>query len=251
MAAVMFFAGAWGYLRLLRLSAPPGQAAALPAGGGSLLGHTSMLLGLAALVATAVLAGVLVIARRTSPLAAGLPGLLFLAWTALYLVNVHGAVEFIPLRSHAFGAGTEALLFNGVLAAVGAVMVLPMFVPSRWREPQAVADASARQADAQLLAVWPDSAPRQRDRREPDSRPRETRPREEEPALTGTVLSYPADSAVRPVDTTRVTGASRALRATGSFSTVPGSVPRNTGSFRAAADTGLLGRPYYQSPDHQ
>ena len=32
-----------------------------------------------------------------------------------------------------FGAGWEALLFNGVLGAAGAVMVLPLFVPSRWR----------------------------------------------------------------------------------------------------------------------
>jgi hypothetical protein len=239
----MFFAGGWGYQHLLKLPVPSGQTAALPAGGGSLLGNSSAVLALAALVATALLAGLLVIAGRISPLAAGLPGVLFLAWTGLYLVNVRGAAHFIPLRAHSFGAGWEALLFNGVLAAAGAVMVLPMFVPSRWREPKAaVVVAPARQADERPAAVWPDSTPRQRDGRQPGN----GRLPEEEPALTGTVLSYAADNSVRPVDTTRITGASRALRATGSFSTVPGSAPRATGSFRAAGDASLLGQPFDQ-----
>jgi len=55
----MFFGGAWGYLQLLRLPVPPGQATALPAGGGSLLSNSTALLALAALVATALLAGLL------------------------------------------------------------------------------------------------------------------------------------------------------------------------------------------------
>ena len=41
--------------------------------------------------------------------------MLLIAWTAVYLVSVRRAVEFIPLRSHSFGAGWEGLLFNGVL----------------------------------------------------------------------------------------------------------------------------------------
>jgi hypothetical protein len=237
MGAVMFFAGAWGYLRLLKLPVAAGQAAALPADGGSLLSDRSMLLALAALIVTAVLAGLLVISRRISPLAAGLPGALLLAWTALYLVSVRRAVEFIPLRSQAFGAGWEALLFNGVLGAAGAVMVFPLFIPSRWRGARgargAAADSAGFEVDDYLSAVRPDAGQR------PDSR---HRLREDE--LVGTVLG---GGSVRPVDTTRVTGASRALRATGSFSTVPGSAPRTTGSFRASPDTSLLGRPYYQN----
>jgi hypothetical protein len=254
MAAVMFFAGGWAYFRLLKLPAAAGQAAALPANGGSLLANSTMLLALAALMAAAVLAGLLLMVRRISPLAAGLPGLLFLAWTALYLVSVRRAVELIPLRSHAFGAGWEALLFNGVLGAVGAVLVLPMLVPSRWRgESLAGAEATAREADQYLSAVWPDGRPHQRDDRLRDDRLRDDRRREEEAALVGTVMSYPVGSPaggpVPPVDTTRVTGASRALRATGSFRATTGSMPRTTGSFRAANDTTLLGRPYLQGPD--
>jgi len=63
----------------------------------------------------------------------GLPGLLLLGWTALYLVNVRQGVDLIPLRSDPFGAGFEAMLFNGILGAVGLALILPMFVPSRWR----------------------------------------------------------------------------------------------------------------------
>ncbi len=235
MAAVMFFAGSWGYLRLLKLPVPPGQPAALPAGGGSLLSNHSMLLALAAVVGTAVLAGLLVMLPRVSPLAAGLPGLLLLAWTALYLVSVRRAVAFIPLRSHAAGAGWEGLLFNGGLGAAGAVMIFPLFIPSRWRArhfaDEAVPDASADERDDQLTAAKADSLPR----RHPG----------EETALVGTVLPGP----VKRVDTTRITGASRALRNTGSFRVGTGAVPRATGSFRGPGDTSLLGRPYVPPED--
>jgi hypothetical protein len=137
MAGALFFPGAWGYLRLLRLPAPADQLSDLPAGGGSLLSYHHVLLALAALIGTFLLAGILIAVPRISPLAAGLPGLLLLGWTALYLVNVRQGVDLIPLRSDPFGAGFEAMLFNGILGAVGLALILPMFVPSRWRARQA------------------------------------------------------------------------------------------------------------------
>ena len=235
MTAVMFFAGAWGYLRLLKLPVPPGQPAALPAGGGSLLSDSTLLLALAAVAGTAVLAGLLVMIPRVSPLAAGLPGMLLLAWTVLYLVSVRRAVDFIPLRSHAFGAGWESLLFNGVLGAAGAVLVFPMFIPSRWRAPRVAdvsgPDVSAREEDEYPTAVRTDTRARQQPA--------------EEPALIGTVMP----GSVKRVDTTRITGASRALRNTGSFRVATGAMPRATGSFRGASDTSLLGRPYLPTED--
>ena len=136
MAGALFFPGAWGYLRLLRLPGPADQLSNLPAGGGSLLTYHHVLLALAAVTGTFLLAGILIVVPRISPLAAGLPGLLLLGWTALYLVNVRQAVDLIPLRADPFGAGFEAMLFNGILAAIGLAMILPMFVPSRWRTRQ-------------------------------------------------------------------------------------------------------------------
>jgi len=133
MTLVMFFAGAWGYERLLRLPVPPGSPAALPAGGGSLLSSHAVLYAVGAVAATGVLAGILVAAPRISPLASGLPGLLLIGWTVLYLYRVQPATDLIPLKSYAFGAGWEALLFNGILAAVGLAMIVPLFIPSRWR----------------------------------------------------------------------------------------------------------------------
>jgi len=130
MSGVLFFAGAWGYLRLTALTVPPSQ---LPGGGGSLLSEHGMLASLAAVAGTGLLAGILVAAPRISPLAAGLPGLLLLAWTALYLVSVRHAVNLIPLKTHAYGAGFEAMLFHGILGAAGLAMIIPIFVPSRWR----------------------------------------------------------------------------------------------------------------------
>jgi hypothetical protein len=133
MTGVLFFPGAWGYLRLLRLPAPADQLSDLPAGGGSLISEHHVLLALAAVAGTALLAGILVAAPRISPLAAGLPGLLLLGWTGLYLANVRQGVDLIPLRSDPFGAGFEVMLFNGVLGAAGLAMIVPMFIPARWR----------------------------------------------------------------------------------------------------------------------
>ncbi len=133
MTGVLFFPGAWGYLRLLRLPAPADQLSGLPAGGGSLISEHHVLLALAGVAGTALLAGILVAAPRISPLAAGLPGLLLLGWTGLYLANVRQGVDLIPLRSDPFGAGFEAMLFNGVLGAAGLAMIVPMFIPARWR----------------------------------------------------------------------------------------------------------------------
>jgi len=239
MTAVMFFAGAWGYLQLLRLPVPPGQANALPAGGGSLLSNSTALLALAAVLVTAVLAGVLAAVPWFSPLASGLPGVLLLAWTTVYLVSVRRAVEFIPLRSHSFGAGWEALLFNGILGAVGAVMVFPLFIPSRWRR--------LRRAEPDTLAGAVDDYPT-----DVQSYGRAVT-REERLPLVGTVVGgQPVVGGVRPVDTSRITGASRALRSTGSFrmaTRATGAQPRATGSFRGAQDASRLRRPYYQAPD--
>jgi hypothetical protein len=228
MVAVMFFAGAWGYLRLLGQPAMSGPVSNLPAGGGSLLSNSTLLLALGAVAATAALAGLLVLVPWFSPLAAGLPGLLFLAWTGLYLASVKQAVQLIPLRSHPSGAGAEALLFNGILAAAGVVMVLPLFVPARWRGRRRRLQATTliREADDFLADVK--TAP------EGGKLPR----RERTPALVGTVLPRPSGafpqapagtSPLETVDTTRITGASRVLRTTGSFRATTGNVPGYSG----------------------
>lgn len=234
MVLVMFFGGAWGYLKLLKLPAP--------ADGGSLLSDHTALLALAALVATAVLAGLLAFVPSISPLASGLPGLLLVAWTVLYLVDVRHAVRLIPLRSQVFGTGWEELLFTGVLAGVGAVMVFPLFMPSRWRRSRrGEAETSSGNVNGLLADVTTDSVPRQ------DPKPQQW---EEEPII-GTVLPRRRPGGAHPADATHATGPSRVLRDTGSFGVSPGSTSRNTGSFppanddyRAAGDAGTFGRPY-------
>jgi hypothetical protein len=117
----------------LRFPAAAGQLSGLPAGGGSPISDNSVLIALAAIAGPGLLAGILIAVPRIWPLAAGLPGLLLLGWTALYLVSVRQAVDLIPLRSDPSGAGFAAMFFNGILAAAGLAMILPMFVPSRWR----------------------------------------------------------------------------------------------------------------------
>lgn len=265
----MFFGGAWSYLQLLKLPVPPGRASALPAGGGSLLSDSTALLALAVIAATAVLAGLLAFLPRVSPLASGLPGLLFLAWTALYLVNVRQAVHLIPLRSQSFGAGWEGLLFNGMLGAAGAVMVFPLFIPSRWRRSRRAEATdsvpSVPDVAEDLAGVTTGSGlPQRKARPRADqplvgtviSRPTGGMPAAAAPAAAAPAAAVPASAAPAgtvPVDTTRVTGASRALRSTGSFRMATGaqpraagsmpSMPRARGGYRRPADSRLRGGP--------
>jgi hypothetical protein len=163
LATAVFFAASWGYLRLLRVPVVNGAAATLPAGGGSLLHDKNVLLAFAAVAGTALLAGIFIAAPRISPLAAGLPGLALLAWTVLYGVSVRRAVHYIPLKGDAFGDGFVAMGFNGILAAAGLVMIVPLFIPSRWRrvrpdaaEPDA---AFSPAASSSLLSDWTETAP--------------------------------------------------------------------------------------------
>ena len=133
LAAGVFFAASWGYLRLLRIPVVNGGASTLPGGGGSLLHSTSVLEAAGALAWPVLAAGIFIAVRRISPLAAGLPGLALLAWTVVYGFNVSRAVHYIPLRDKAFGFGFEAMGVNGLLGAAGLALVVPLFIPSRWR----------------------------------------------------------------------------------------------------------------------
>ena len=147
LAAAVFFAASWGYLRLLRIPVANGGASTLPAQGGELLNDSNVLYAFAAVAGTALLAGIFIAVRQVSPLAAGLPGLALIAWTVVYGFSVRRAVHYIPLRGDTYGLGFEAMLMNGVLAAAGLALVVPLFIPSRWRaRPDAMTPAEARDA---------------------------------------------------------------------------------------------------------
>ena len=150
-ALAVFFGAGWGYLRLLRVPAAHEAVASLPGGGGSLLHNHRVLFALAALLAVGLLIGLLMAVPWISPLASGLPGLALLALTGFYLAGVHHAVHLIPLRSRPYGLGFEALLTNGMLALIGLAMIIPLFVPSRWRRRAAAVDTGAPAAESGLL----------------------------------------------------------------------------------------------------
>jgi hypothetical protein len=132
-AAAVFFAASWGYQRLLII---PGTV--LPADGGSLIHDHHVVEGFGALLAAGLLVGIMIAVPWISPLASGLPGLAMLGLTGVYLLSVRHAVRLIPLKTHPYGAGFEAMLFDGVLAIAGLAMIIPLFVPSRWNRPTPV-----------------------------------------------------------------------------------------------------------------
>ena len=147
LAAAVFFAASWGYLKLFTLPL------SLPVSTGSLLHHTAILEGLGALAGVGLVAGLLIALPRVSPLAAGLPGLVLLAWTGLYIFSVHRAVQYIPLKTRAYGTGFEAMLFDGILAMAGLVMIIPLFVPSRWRLTPVTSAAAPYEAPDSTMSI--------------------------------------------------------------------------------------------------
>ena len=122
MAATLLAAAGWGTWRIEAL-----QTA------GTSLASTRGLPPLAALVGTGLLLGIFLVAPGISPLAAGLPGLGLLAWSAFRVVSMTRADRLIPLQGQHIEIGFRVLLNGGVLALLGAVMIVPLFVPSRWR----------------------------------------------------------------------------------------------------------------------
>jgi hypothetical protein len=173
LAGGVFFAAGWGYLRLLRIALSTGGSPGLPAPGANLLHDTAVLYPVAALAGTALLAGVFAAAPRVSPLAAGLPGLALVAWSVWYGLSMNPAVRHIPLRADSFGAGFAAMLESGLLAAAGLALVVPLFIPSRWRarpRPSLLGAGYARYAGQpdpdheptatiSLLTDWNDTSP--------------------------------------------------------------------------------------------
>ena len=121
LSAALFFAGGWGFTHLTAIAAQKSMTSGTGA------------LALAVLAATGLFLGIVLAVRSISPLAPGLPGLVLLAWTVLLAVRPHRALAWIPLRSYSFALGFEALLVSGVLAVLGTAMIIPLFLPSRWR----------------------------------------------------------------------------------------------------------------------
>ena len=126
--AMLFFGTAWGVGRIVVLR---GTVTAL--GTGQALTSTRGLIAVGVLVATGLVLGILLVAPGISPLATGLPGLILLGWSALVVTHSRYEVRYLPMPHSHFATGLTYLLFNGVLGLIGAMMLIPMAVPSRWR----------------------------------------------------------------------------------------------------------------------
>ena len=132
-SAAIFFGGGWAFSRLFTRN--HGSEWSLPAGGANFMSNSVVTSGLAAMAGLALLIGLALMIRWVSPLATGLPGLVLLAWTALYVFSPERVVRYLPLRAHSVGLGFAGLGTTGILGAAGVVLVMPLFFPSRWRRP--------------------------------------------------------------------------------------------------------------------
>ncbi len=122
MFAAVFVGAGWAVEKIVTLRAS----------GGSLTTPHGVI-ALAIVAGVGLLLGILLAVPAVSPLAAGLPGLVLLGWTALLAVSERRAIQIVPLHAHSFAVGFGEMLTSGVLALAGAAMIIPLFVPSRWR----------------------------------------------------------------------------------------------------------------------
>ena len=128
LAAMVFFAGAWGVGRILVL-----RGAVTAAGTSNALTTPRGLFAVGAALATGLVIGIFLAVPAVSPLATGLPGIVFIAWSTLVVMHNRYATRYLPLPQTHFGTGFTFLLFSGVLGLIGVAMVVPLAVPSRWR----------------------------------------------------------------------------------------------------------------------
>jgi hypothetical protein len=135
LSAALYLAGGWGVRRIIALR---GHVTSL--GAQHALTSTQGLVAVGAVAGTGLLLGILLAAPRISPLATGLPGLALLGWSALVVVRNTDAVRYLPLTGSTFTTGLTYLLFSGVLALLGAAMIVPLAVPSRWRRRRLAED---------------------------------------------------------------------------------------------------------------
>jgi hypothetical protein len=142
LAAALFFGAGWGFTHLTSIATH----------GTSLTSRTG-LIALSALAATGLFLGILIAVRAISPLAPGLPGLALLAGSALLAVRAQQVLRWIPLQGHAYGAGFRALLVSGVLALLGAAMIVPLFISARWRSARKQDGGDEDAADPVLAAT--------------------------------------------------------------------------------------------------
>ncbi len=142
MAAVVFFAADWAFIMFTGPGAGSWSPRALAA--------------LSAMVGTGLLLGVLVSARSISPLATALPGVVLLAWSALVMFGPTRLYKVSSAPDGVLGAGFSQVLLYGVATVLGAAMIGPVLVPSRWRRSNgngAPAAARARVPGGIVLAA--------------------------------------------------------------------------------------------------
>jgi hypothetical protein len=129
LSAALYFGAGWGVARIIALHGPR-------SGLGHPLTSTHGLIAVAAVLAAGLLLGICLAAPRVSPLAAGLPGLVLLGWSGLVIAHSGYALRYLPLAASQATAGAVYLLVHGVLALLGAAMIIPLLVPSRWRRAE-------------------------------------------------------------------------------------------------------------------
>jgi predicted membrane-bound mannosyltransferase len=148
-SAALFFGAGWGFSKFSVLQSGQGMR--------TVTAWTSMhnVLPLAALIGTGLLLGILLAVRYVSALATGLPGLALIGWSALVLLRGAHGLTYIPMSGSRYGAGFAAMLSSGALLLLGAAMIIPIFMPSRWRSEMKEVEEYKEELESTALGMVP------------------------------------------------------------------------------------------------
>jgi len=130
-AAALFFGGGWGIARFHHVFLAHGLRTT------SALTDSNNLIPLGLLILTGLFIGILLCVRRVSALATGLPGLVLIGWSALVILRGNTALQYVPMADSRYGYGFGAMLSSGALMLIGAALIIPLFMPTRWRSDEA------------------------------------------------------------------------------------------------------------------
>jgi hypothetical protein len=126
LAPALAYGAGWGFTR---------AAAALDPVGRTITDRTELYGAFALMAAVGLVLGVVIVARWVSPLATLIPALAMIGWTVYFVLAPKQALD-LPGKVPPAGeldTALQALLVSGMFALIGFALLVPMWVPRRWR----------------------------------------------------------------------------------------------------------------------
>lgn len=126
LAPALTYGAGWGFAR---------AGAALDPVGQTITDRTELYGAFALMAAVGLVTGVVIVARWASPLATLIPALALLGWSGYFVIDPSRALD-LPGKVPPAGeldTALQLLLASGLFALLGFALLMPAWLPHRWR----------------------------------------------------------------------------------------------------------------------